>query len=78
MTDQNIIIDTLIDTMKLKNDAALSRAFGYAPPVISKIRHNRIPVGDSFILRAHLISGISAKKLMQLAGLELPAGLKSL
>jgi hypothetical protein len=34
----NAFIDLLIDTMTLKNDAALSRVLEVAPPVISKIR----------------------------------------
>jgi hypothetical protein len=40
----NAFIDLLIDTMTLKNDAALSRVLEVAPPVISKIRHGRLPV----------------------------------
>lgn len=72
MTDQNAIIDKLIDVMKLKNDAALSRALSYPPPVVSKIRHNRLPIGPSFILRAHLVSGMDAKSLMELAGFKHP------
>lgn len=43
--DPNRLLDTLIVHLNLKNDAALSRALEVAPPVISKIRHNRLPVG---------------------------------
>jgi hypothetical protein len=46
-------LDTLIDKLKLKNDAALARALEVAPPVISKIRHRKLPFGDSMILKAH-------------------------
>ncbi len=46
-------LDTLIDKLKLKNDAALARAFEVAPPVISKIRHGKLLFGDSMILKAH-------------------------
>ncbi len=48
----NRLLDTLIENLRLKNDAALSRALEVAPPVISKIRHGRKP-SDSFILRVH-------------------------
>jgi hypothetical protein len=47
------LLDYLTEELKLKNDAALARAFGIAPPVISKIRHGRLPFGDSLILKAH-------------------------
>jgi hypothetical protein len=43
--DPNNLLDTLIKHLHLKNDAALSRALEVAPPVISKIRHRRLPVG---------------------------------
>ncbi|SDF80338.1 MULTISPECIES: hypothetical protein [unclassified Duganella] len=46
-------LDTLIANLKLKNDADLARAFEVAPPVISKIRHRKLPFGDSMILKAH-------------------------
>jgi hypothetical protein len=42
----NALIDVLIKTMSLKNDAALSRVLEVAPPVISKIRHGRLEFGD--------------------------------
>ena len=47
--DPNNLLDTLIDKLHLKNDAALSRALEVAPPVISKIRHRRLPVGASLL-----------------------------
>ncbi len=40
--DPNNLLDTLIEKLHLKNDAALSRALEVAPPVISKIRHRRL------------------------------------
>jgi len=46
-------LDTLIAKLKLKNDAELARVFEVAPPVISKIRHRKLPFGDSMILKAH-------------------------
>jgi hypothetical protein len=43
----NALIDVLIKTMSLKNDAALSRVLEVAPPVISKIRHGRLEFGPT-------------------------------
>lgn len=45
------LLDAIKAKLQLKNDAALSRALETAPPLISKIRHNRLPVGDSLIVR---------------------------
>ncbi|MBS1187996.1 MAG: hypothetical protein H6R04_2014 [Burkholderiaceae bacterium] len=66
--DPNNLLDTLIKLMSLKNDAALSRALEVAPPVISKIRHNRLPVGASLLIRMHEVSNLSIKELRELMG----------
>lgn len=66
--DPNNLLDTLIKLMGLKNDAALSRALEVAPPVISKIRHNRLPVGASLLIRMHEVSDLSIKELRELMG----------
>ena len=66
--DPNNLLNALINKMKLKNDAALSRVLGVAPPVISKIRHCQIPIGAVLLLRMHEESGLSIKDLRQLMG----------
>jgi len=66
--DPNNLLDTLIKQLHLKNDAALSRALEVAPPVISKIRHRRLPVGASLLIRMHEISDLSIKELRSLMG----------
>jgi hypothetical protein len=48
---------------KLKNDAALSRVLEVAPPVISKIRHNTLPIGATILLRMHEVSDYSIREL---------------
>ncbi len=61
---QNILfLDHLVELMALKNDAALSRKLDVAPPVISKIRHGRLPIGSSFLVRCHEICGITFKEM---------------
>lgn len=62
----NKLIDALITRLKLKNDAALSRLFAVAPPVISKLRHGTLPVGDSFILKSHEIGGMAVADVRRL------------
>lgn len=71
MTQQyepNNLFDTLLNRLKLKNDAALSRALEVAPPIISKARHFRMPISSSLLIRIHEVSGISVKELQSLMG----------
>jgi transcriptional regulator with XRE-family HTH domain len=64
----NHLLDTLIQRMKLKNDAALARLVEVAPPVISKIRHGRLPVGASLLIRMREETNISIAELRELMG----------
>ena len=66
--DPNNLLDSLIEKLHLKNDAALSRALEVAPPVISKIRHRRLPVGASLLIRMHEVSNLSIRDLRVLMG----------
>jgi plasmid maintenance system antidote protein VapI len=66
--DANRLLDALIDKMHLKNDAALSRLLEVAPPVISKIRHRRLPVGASMLIRMHEETGLAVRELRDLMG----------
>ena len=62
------LLDSLLSKLQLKNDAALSRALEVAPPVISKIRHRRLPVGASILIRMHEVSDLSVGELRELLG----------
>lgn len=66
--DPNHLLDSLIERLALKNDAALSRSLEVAPPVISKIRHRKLPVGASLLIRMHEVSDLSIKELRSLMG----------
>ena len=66
--DPNNLLDTLIKTLGIKNDAALSRALEVAPPVISKIRHKILPAGPSLLIRMHEESGLSIREIRNLMG----------
>lgn len=66
--DPNHLLDMLIEKLNLKNDAALSRALEVAPPVISKIRHRRLPVGASMLIRMHEVTDLSVAQLRELLG----------
>ena len=62
------LLASLIGKLKLKNDAALSRALEVSPPVISKIRHRRLPVTASVLIRMHEVSQLSIRELRDLMG----------
>jgi len=64
----NRLLDSLIERFHLKNDAALSRALEVTPPVISKIRHNKLPIGASLLIRMHEFSELSISELRNLMG----------
>jgi hypothetical protein len=64
----NRLLDTLLENLQLKNDAALSRALEMGPAVISKIRHHHLLVGASLLIRMHEVSDLSIRDLRYLMG----------
>lgn len=64
----NRLLDEVIKMLRLKNDAALSKTLEIAPPVISKIRHRKIAVGASLLIRMHEVSELSIRDLRVLMG----------
>jgi hypothetical protein len=66
--DPNRLLDALIEHLRLKNDAALARALEVAPPVISKVRHLRLPVSAALLIRMHEVSELTIRDLRFLMG----------
>ena len=66
--DPDQLLASLIGKLNLKNDAALSRALEVSPPVISKIRHRRLPVTASLLIRMHEVSALTISELRHLMG----------
>jgi len=62
------LLDTLIVTLGLKNDAALSRTLAVGPAVLSKIRNGHMPVSAALLLRMHEETDISIQDLRRLMG----------
>lgn len=62
------LLDSVAKHLGLRNDAALSRALEVAPPVISKVRHLRLPVSATLLVRMHDVTGISIRDLRFLMG----------
>lgn len=63
----NKLLDTLIEKMHLKNDAELCRVLEVQPPIISKIRHRKLSVGATILLRMHEKSELSIRELKELS-----------
>ena len=62
----NKLLDTLIEKLHLKNDAELCRVLEVQPPIISKIRHRKLNVGATILLRMHETSTIPIRELKEL------------
>lgn len=67
----NKLLDTLIEKMHLKNDAELCRVLEVQPPIISKIRHRKLNVGATILLRMHEKSNIPIRELKELTSAAL-------
>lgn len=67
----NKLLDTLIEKMRLKNDAELCRVLEVQPPIISKIRHRKLNVGATILLRMHEKSNIPIRELKELSSTSL-------
>jgi hypothetical protein len=66
--DPNGLLDAVIAKHKLKNDAAIARFLGVAPPVISKTRGFTLPVGPTMILKLHEIAGMEVPAIRAFVG----------
>lgn len=66
--DPNHLLDDISHRLKLKNDAALARTLEVTAPMISKVRHMRIPVGASLLIRMHEVTGLPMRQLQDLMG----------
>lgn len=66
--DQSRLLNHIMAQLKLKNDAALSRVLEVAPPVISKIRHQRLAIGPALKIRILEKMEISVHEINYLIG----------
>lgn len=66
------LLDHLIDTYALKNDAALCRFLSVAAPVISKLRHKRIAMSDAQLLVIHETTDIPLREIKAMLGIQVP------
>ena len=72
LTDPNYDPDRLLDALQsrlcLKSDAALSRALGVSPTILSKVRHRRVPVAPWLMIQIHDVAQLSLDEIRRLMG----------
>lgn len=61
------LLDALLGRFKFKNDAALSRASGLSPAVISKLRNGSMGLSPGCILSIHEHLGVPVKEIREMA-----------
>jgi hypothetical protein len=66
--DPDHLLDAVVERLNLKNDASLARRLNVAPPVISKIRHRHLVIGDSMLIKIHDATLLPINDLRQLMG----------
>ena len=64
----NELLNEVIRTQRLKNDAALSRALEVAPPVISKMRRGKLKIGAEMLVRLHELTGWAIRTMKTALG----------
>lgn len=60
------MLDYLMVTYKIKNDAELAKRLNVKSPLISKIRNRKTPVGAGLILEIHDEFDLSIKEIKAL------------
>ena len=66
MQQANNLLDALTKKLGLKNDAALCRTLGVQPPVLSKLRHGKLPVGATILCKASEATDLNVRQLREL------------
>ena len=68
--DPNGLLDQVKTLNHLGSDAELAAFLQVAPPVIGKIRHLKMRVGDSMILRCIEYAGMTAPQVRAYIGVQ--------
>jgi hypothetical protein len=69
-TVQSRFLDLVGDKLDAKNDAHLARILDSAPPVISKLRRETLPLGPTLLIRIHEVTDIPMRELKSMLGLR--------
>jgi plasmid maintenance system antidote protein VapI len=63
----NILLDKIMSLHAIKNDAGLAGFLEVAPPLISKLRHNKLQLGATMIITIHEKTDIPVRDIKQMA-----------
>lgn len=61
--DPNQLLDAVMAKLALKNDAALSQVLGVTAPLLSKVRHRRLPVSAELMIKVHDATTLSIAEI---------------
>lgn len=61
-------LDSVLDHMRLEDDAALASVMNVAPTAVDDIRHRRKPVEAAMIVRIHELTGLDVDWLRNALG----------
>jgi len=64
--DPNLLIDSIISTFRLKNDAALAHLLGMNRAVVSRLRNRRTQLTPGVMICLHEATGLSIRELRAL------------
>ncbi|WP_147376731.1 hypothetical protein [Noviherbaspirillum saxi] len=64
----NHLLDTLMEMLETKSDAALARVLAVPPSTISKVRHKQVAINSDLLLAAHELTEMSIRELRDLMG----------
>lgn len=64
----NHLLDTVMQKLGVKSDAALARALDVPPSTISKVRHKQVGVNSTLLLAVHEATEMSIRDLRDLMG----------
>jgi hypothetical protein len=62
------LLDTLKELLLLRSDSELAEVLGTTPSLISKVRHQQLPVADWLLISMHEESELSIRELKALYG----------
>jgi transcriptional regulator with XRE-family HTH domain len=73
------LLNHVMALLNLRTDAELAKALGVSPPALSKVRHRRMEVGASMLIRLHETTNLSIRELRNRMGdtakrYRMPAG----
>lgn len=71
--DPNAFLNDVRIHLGVQSDAALCAKLDLAPPVLSKIRHKKLTIGPTLLIRLHEETNWSIRELRTRMGVKFPS-----